>query len=60
MANRDLMTIKQMTEYLQISRRTLNNLMKKNGLPYIKLERRVLFRRSEVDKFLESKTVRKK
>jgi excisionase family DNA binding protein len=55
----DLMSKKDVMEYLKISHQTLFRLMKSYAFPYIKLERRVLFRRSEIDKFLESKTVRK-
>jgi len=54
----DYLTKKEFMAYLKISRTTVDRLMQQ-GLPYIKLERRVLFRRSEIDAFLESKTVRK-
>jgi excisionase family DNA binding protein len=54
-----LLTKKEVLEYLKISNRTLYLLMKNHAFPYIKLSRKVLFRRSEIDAFLESKTVKK-
>jgi excisionase family DNA binding protein len=55
----DLLTKKEVLEYLKISNRTLYLLMKNHAFPYIKLSRKVLFRKAEIDTFLESKTVRK-
>jgi len=52
MTKDDLMT------YLHISRGTINRLMKR-GLPHIKLERRVLFRKEDIDTYLKSKLVKK-
>ncbi len=49
---------KDLMAYLKISKGTVENLMKQ-GLPHVKLERRVLFRREDIDAFLESKIVRK-
>ncbi len=51
-----LFTKEEAAEYLRISRTTLGRLMKK--IPYIKLDRRVLFRKSDIDKYLESKKVK--
>lgn len=51
-----LLTKEEVAEYLRISRATLGRLMKK--IPYIKLGRRVLFKKSDIDKFLESKKVK--
>lgn len=45
-------------EYLRISLPTLNRLLQKHAFPYIKVGQRVLFRRSEIDAFLEAKTVK--
>ncbi len=44
--------------YLKISRFILEKLMRQ-GLPHIKLDRRVLFRKDQIDAFLESRVVRK-
>ena len=44
--------------YLQISHQTLYKLMKQRAFPYIKLERKVLFRKKDIDKWLESKMVK--
>jgi excisionase family DNA binding protein len=53
-----LLTKTEVEEYLRISHMTLQNLMKNHGLPFIKLGKRVLFRRSEIEAYLESRTVR--
>jgi excisionase family DNA binding protein len=42
--------------YLKISRTTVDRLMQQ-GLPYRKLERRVLFKCEDVDTFLETKKI---
>jgi len=47
---------KDLMAYLKISRTTVDGLMKE-GLPHIKLKRRVLFRREDVDAFLETKRI---
>jgi excisionase family DNA binding protein len=46
-------------EYLRISRGTVDKLMKKHELPFIKLEKKVLFRLKDVDRWLESKLIKK-
>jgi excisionase family DNA binding protein len=55
----DLMTKAEVMDYLRISRATLQRLMKDFAFPFIKFGKRVLFRRSEIDAYLESKTVKK-
>jgi excisionase family DNA binding protein len=59
MEMKDLMTRAEVIDYLRISNMTLHRLMKEHKFPYIKMGKRVLFRRSEIDAYLESKTVRK-
>jgi excisionase family DNA binding protein len=58
MTNDELLTINEALEYLKISRGSLYKLMKQKAFPYIKLEKRVLFRKNDIDKFLNSKTVK--
>jgi excisionase family DNA binding protein len=59
--NKDvLMSKKEVQEYLKISHGTLYLLMKRRAFSYIKLDRKVLFRKKDIDAFLESKTVRAK
>jgi len=58
MLKEELLTRAQVMEYLKISRTTLQKLMKQKAFPYIKLERKVLFRKKDIDKFLESKLVK--
>ena len=58
MASRELLTREQIMEYLQIGHSTLSKLMRLKAFPYIKLERKVLFRKEDIDKFLESKIIK--
>jgi len=44
--------------YLRISPGTLDKLVKKHELPYIKLERKVLFKKVDVEIWLETKRVK--
>ena len=55
-----LLTRKELMDYLKIKQGTLRKLMLRNEFPYFKLERRVLFRKDDIDKWLESKQVNKK
>ena len=58
METKDLMTREEVIQYLRISNMTLHRLMRVHKFPYIKLGKRVLFRRAEIDAYLESKTIR--
>jgi len=58
MPDKDLLTRKETMEYLRISRGMLDRIMKRRDLPFIKLGKKVLFRKLDIDAFLESKTVR--
>ena len=58
MISEGLMTRKEVMQYLRISNDTLHRLMKKNAFPYFKLERKVLFNKRDIDRFLESKIIR--
>jgi len=58
MKNDPLMTRNAVMEYLQISHGTLTKLMKQRAFPFMKLEKKVLFRKSDIDNWLESKMVR--
>jgi excisionase family DNA binding protein len=54
----EFLTKDDLIKYLKISRPTINRLMKQKAFPFIKLARRVLFRKADIDRFLESKTVK--
>lgn len=56
--NKELLTRAQVMAYLQISAMTLHRLMKRHAFPYIKLETKVLFRRSDIDSYLEAHLVK--
>lgn len=53
-----LLTREELMEYLKIKRSTLQKLMNGGDLPYFKLGRRVLFKKVEIDRWLESKRVK--
>ena len=55
---KDLLSQADLLEYLQIGRTTLFNLLKKNELPHIRLGRKLLFRKKDIDKFLEAHLVK--
>jgi len=56
---KEIMSKRELSEYLRLSRATIDNLMKKD-LPYFKVGGRVLFRKSAIDKWLETKAVPRK
>ncbi len=58
MEERDLMTKQEVMEYLRISHQTLFRLMKSGAFPYIKMERKVLFRKRDIDAYLEAHMVK--
>jgi len=55
----EYMTKVEAQEYLRIGKSSLEKLVKQ-GLPMIKLDRRVLFRKADVDAWLERKVTRRK
>ena len=58
MRREELLTRDEVMDYLKISKGTLYKLMKQKAFPYIKLERKVLFRKKDIDEFLDSKLVK--
>ena len=54
----ELMTKAEVMAFLRISKRTLDKLMKAREIPFFKLKRKVLFKRDDIDRWLETKRVR--
>jgi len=54
----ELLTIPQVLNLLHISRMTLYRHLKARRLPHVKLGRRVLFRKADVEKFIISNLVK--
>jgi excisionase family DNA binding protein len=54
----NLLTKEDVEAYLRIGRRTLDRLIKTREIPFIKLGRRVLFKKVDIDAWLESKRVK--
>ena len=57
MEDEGLLTKKEVQAYLRCSHQTLHRLMTQHSLPYHKIARRVLFRRGDVDTWLEAHRV---
>ena len=53
-----LLTKDEAAKYLRISVTTLGRMIRQREIPHIKLGRRVLFKMSDIDKYLESKKVK--
>jgi len=58
MDQEQLLTRKNVMGYLRISHGTLAKLMKRKEIPYMKLDRKVLFKKADVDAWLETKQVK--
>jgi len=56
--NAEYLTKQEAAEYMRVSVPTLDRLMLQ-GLPHIKLARRVLFRKKDIDAFLAKKVIGK-
>ena len=56
-ANKKWLTLNEAAEYLRISERNLRGLIKKNIIPFYRLEGKILFKTSELDKFIEKNKV---
>ena len=58
MSEDEILTKEEVLKFLKVSKTVLEKLMRNKELPYIKLDRRVLFRKKDIDKFLESKLIK--
>ena len=58
MKDREFYTKSELMELLRISKGTLDKIMRRREIPFIKLERKVLFRKTDVDVWLETKRVK--
>jgi excisionase family DNA binding protein len=56
--DKDFLTKRELMEFLSISRGTVDNLMKRRELPFFKIGKRVLFKKTDIDKWLETKRVK--
>ena len=59
MADRDYMERAEVMEYLRISRGTLDKLQKRREIPFAKIGKKVLFRKRDIDGWMESMIVKK-
>jgi excisionase family DNA binding protein len=53
-----VMTKAEAVEYMRLSVATIDRLMKNRALPYVKVGKKVLFRRPDIDVFLEKRLVK--
>lgn len=54
----EYLTKEELRQLIRVSRATLDLIMKRKEVSYIKLRRRVLFKKADVDAWLESKRVK--
>jgi len=52
----EIMTGDQVTKYLHISRRTLQDWVKLKKIPYGKIGRKLMFRKSKIDQLIDQET----
>ena len=55
--NKKYLSLQEAAEYLRISDRNLRKLTKNNKIPFYKLEGKILFKISELDKYIEKNKV---
>ena len=55
--NKKYLSLTEAAEYLRISDRNLRKLTKNNKIPFYKLEGKILFKISELDKYIEKNKV---
>jgi excisionase family DNA binding protein len=53
----DLLSVEEAAEYLRISRHTLRTWMGNKKVTYVKLGRRTLFRREDLDKLIKDSVI---
>ena len=53
-------TFKETLEYLKLSRSKLARMMKAGEVPYARIGKRILFRKADLDQFVESRLVKPK
>lgn len=51
---KELLTTKEASEYLRISMPQIYKLVRNNKIPYIRLEEKILFRKTTLEQFLDS------
>lgn len=57
MPDKDLWERAEVMEYLRISRGTLDKLQKRREIPFAKIGKKVLFRKADIDRWLEDRMV---
>jgi excisionase family DNA binding protein len=55
--NKKYLTLSEAAQYIRVSDRTLRNMMKSNKIPFYKPEGKILFKISELDKYIENNKV---
>jgi excisionase family DNA binding protein len=53
-----LMTVEQVSDYLQVSRRTVYDLRKANAIPFVRIGGQFRFRRAEIDAWINERTIK--
>jgi excisionase family DNA binding protein len=54
---KDFLTKREVQEYLRISRGTVDKLMRHRDLPYIKIGKKVLFSKDDINAFMNARKI---
>ncbi len=53
----DLLNKEELLEFLRVSRRSLDRMIERREFPFIKLGRRILFKKSDIEAWIETKKI---
>ncbi|HBJ76814.1 MAG TPA: hypothetical protein DDY68_03050 [Porphyromonadaceae bacterium] len=56
--SKDLMTIDQLSDYIKLSRATIYSLSCKKKIPYTKVGNKLLFKKRDIDRWIDERNVR--
>lgn len=54
----ELLTFRETLEALRIGRNTLFKLIKSRALPHVRIGKKIFFKRTDLDRFIEKQTVK--
>ena len=54
----ELLTFREALEALRIGRNTLFKLIKSRELPHVRIGKKIFFKRADLDRFIEKRTVK--
>lgn len=57
MKENELLTRKELAEFLRISIATLQTMMKNREIPFYKINKRIIFKKSDIDEWLKQRKI---